>query len=270
MESTALYARLRQEHFILAGPCALESFELALATAEAVAEAADKAGLVAVFKSSWDKANRTSGKSFRGPGLERGLEWLAAIKARTGLPIITDIHLPDEAAPVSEVADVLQIPAFLCRQTDLLEAAARTGRIVNVKKGQFLAPWDMRGVRDKLLDAGNETLLFTERGSSFGYNNLVVDFRSFGIMRELGFPVVFDATHSVQLPGGQGSCSGGDRRHVPALARAAAAAGADGVFMECHPDPDHALCDGPNSWPVQHLAGLLQELAHIWSVPHAY
>jgi len=263
-----LYNRLKSGHFVLAGPCVLESFDLALATAEAVAEAADKAGLPAVFKSSWDKANRSSGKSFRGPGLELGCQWLARIREKTGLPVITDIHLPDEAAPVGEVADILQIPAFLCRQTDLLSAAAKTGRIVNVKKGQFLAPWDMKGVRDKLLAAGNANLLFTERGTSFGYNNLVVDFRSIGIMRELGYPVVFDATHSVQLPGGLGERSGGDRRHVPALARAAAAAGADGIFLECHPDPDNALCDGPNSWPVQRLAGLLKELVSIWSVPH--
>lgn len=268
MDSEKLYASLTDGHFVLAGPCVLESYELALEVAFAVAEAAERAGLPAVFKSSWDKANRSSVTGFRGPGLERGLEWLARIKERTGLPVVTDIHLPQEAAPVAEVADILQIPAFLCRQTDLLQAAAATGAIVNVKKGQFLAPWDMKGVLGKLRDAGGKCLLFTERGTSFGYNNLVVDFRSIGIMKELGVPVVFDATHSVQLPGGCGTSSGGDRRHVPALARAAAAAGADGVFLECHPDPDHALCDGPNSWPVQRLGALLLELKQLWDVPY--
>lgn len=264
-----LYERLRQGRFILAGPCVLEDFELALETARAVAEAAASAGLFAIFKSSWDKANRTSGTGFRGPGLVRGLEWLARIREETGLPVITDIHLPEQAAPVAEVADILQIPAFLCRQTDLLLAAAASGRVINVKKGQFVAPWDMRPVKEKLEAAGNSRVLLTERGSSFGYNNLVVDFRSIPIMRELGAPVIFDATHSVQLPGGRGNSSGGERRHVPVLARAAVAAGADGVFMECHPDPDNALCDGPNSWPVRRLADLLRQLAALWSLPHA-
>lgn len=268
MTSDELYTQLQREHFIIAGPCALESFELALDTAHAVAEASRNAGLFAVFKSSWDKANRTSGRGFRGPGLSRGMEWLARIREETGLPVITDIHLPEQAAPVAEVADILQIPAFLCRQTDLLLAAAKTNRVINVKKGQFIAPWDMAPVRDKIFDAGNKRLLLTERGSSFGYNNLVVDFRSIPIMQELGVPVVFDATHSVQLPGGKGTCSGGDRRHVPVLARAAAAAGADGIFMECHPDPDKALCDGPNSWPVNKLPALLKQLSAIWKLPH--
>ena len=202
MTSDELYGQLRKDHFIFAGPCALESFELALDTAHAVAEASKEAGLFAVFKSSWDKANRTSGKGFRGPGLVKGMEWLARIKEETGLPVVTDIHLPEQAGPVGEVADILQIPAFLCRQTDLLLAAARTGRVVNVKKGQFVAPWDMGPVRDKVTEAGNDRVLLTERGSSFGYNNLVVDFRSIPIMRALGVPVIFDATHSVQLPGG--------------------------------------------------------------------
>ena len=268
MTPDELYAQFRRNHFIIAGPCALESFELALDTAHAVAEASRDAGLFAVFKSSWDKANRTSGKGFRGPGLTKGMEWLARIKQETGLPIITDIHLPEQAEPVAEVADILQIPAFLCRQTDLLTEAAQTGRIVNVKKGQFVAPWDMASVRDKVFAAGNERLLLTERGSSFGYNNLVVDFRSIPIMRGLGVPVVFDATHSVQLPGGKGTCSGGERHHVPVLARAAAAAGVDGIFMECHPDPDKALCDGPNSWPLDKLPTLLKRLAAIWTLSH--
>lgn len=268
MTSDELYSQFRKEHFIFAGPCALESFELALDTAHAVAEASREAGLFAVFKSSWDKANRTSGKGFRGPGMAKGMEWLARIKEETGLPVVTDIHLPEQAGPVGEVADILQIPAFLCRQTDLLLAAARTGRVVNVKKGQFVAPWDMGPVRDKVVGAGNDRVLLTERGSSFGYNNLVVDFRSIPIMRALGVPVIFDATHSVQLPGGQGSCSGGERHHVPTLARAAAGAGADGIFMECHPDPDKALCDGPNSWPVAKLPALLKQLSAIWNIPY--
>lgn len=268
MTPDQLYAQLTQDHFIFAGPCVLESFELALDTAWAVKEAAEAAGLFAVFKSSWDKANRTSGKGFRGYGLSQGLEWLARIKQETGLPVVTDIHLPDQAAPVAGVADILQIPAFLCRQTDLLLAAAATGRVINVKKGQFVAPWDMGQVKAKILSAGNPRVLLTERGSSFGYNNLVVDFRSIPIMQEQGVPVIFDATHSVQLPGGQGTCSGGDRRHVPQLARAAAAAGADGIFMECHPDPDKALCDGPNSWPVDKLPALLRQLAAIWRLPN--
>ena len=268
MTPDELYARLCREHFIFAGPCALEGFELALDVAHAVAEASKKAGLFAVFKSSWDKANRTSGQGFRGPGLVKGMDWLARIKEETGLPIVTDIHLPEQAAPVAEVADILQIPAFLCRQTDLLLAAARTGRVVNVKKGQFVAPWDMGPVAHKLTAAGNPRILLTERGASFGYNNLVVDFRSIPIMQELKVPVIFDATHSVQLPGGKGTCSGGDRRHVPTLARAAAAAGANGIFLECHPDPDKALCDGPNSWPLDKLPLLLKQLSAIWSIPY--
>lgn len=268
LTSDTLYGSLCERHFVFAGPCVLENFELALATAEKVAEAADKAGLFVVFKSSWDKANRSSGKGFRGPGLEQGMEWLATIKQRVGVPVVTDIHLPEEAALVAEVADIIQIPAFLSRQTDLLLAAAATGRVINIKKGQFLAPWDMKGPLDKVRGAGNPRVLLTERGSCFGYNNLVVDFRSLGVMADLGVPVVFDATHSVQLPGGQGECSGGERRHVPALARAAAAAGVRGVFLECHPDPDKALCDGPNSWPLHKLEQLLQELSEIWMVPH--
>ncbi len=264
-----LYDQLTSRHFIFAGPCALESLELAMETAHAVKEAAASAGLFAVFKSSWDKANRTSGKGFRGHGMAQGLEWLARIKEATGLPVVTDIHLPEQAAAVAEVADILQIPAFLCRQTDLLEAAALTRAVINVKKGQFLAPWDMAQVKAKLEGAGNGKVLLTERGASFGYNNLVVDFRSIAVMKAMGAPVIFDATHSVQLPGGQGTSSGGQREYVPLLARAAAAAGADGIFMETHPNPDKALCDGPNSWPLARLETLLKELQALWSVPHA-
>ncbi|AAS96102.1 3-deoxy-8-phosphooctulonate synthase [Nitratidesulfovibrio vulgaris] len=264
----ALHARLAARRFILAGPCALEDFDVAMETAHAVREAAEAAGLFAVFKSSWDKANRTSITSFRGPGLVRGMEWLARIREESGLPVVTDIHLPEQAAPVAEVADIIQIPAFLCRQTDLLVAAAATGRVVNVKKGQFVAPWDMRPAVEKLRAAGNERILLTERGASFGYNNLVVDYRSIPTMQGFGVPVVFDATHSVQLPGGLGGSSGGERRHVPVLARAAVAAGVDGVFLECHPDPDKALCDGPNSWPLDRLPALLKELSALWSLEH--
>lgn len=263
-----VYESLNAGPFVFAGPCVLESFDVALETAYAVKEAAAAAKLTAVFKSSYDKANRTSAGGFRGPGIKTGLEWLARIREETGLPIVTDIHDPEEAAIVGEVADVLQIPAFLCRQTNLLHAAAKTGRIVNIKKGQFLAPWDMRPVAEKVFAAGNNKLLLTERGASFGYNNLVVDMRTFPVMREIGVPVIMDATHSVQLPGGQGACSGGDRRHVPTLAKAAVAAGAHGVFLECHPDPDKALCDGPNSWPVPKLAELLKELAALWSLTY--
>lgn len=267
-ESRILYSTLKKGRFVFAGPCVLESFELALDVAYAVAEAARQAGLFAVFKSSWDKANRSSGKSFRGPGLSTGVEWLGRIHQQTGLPIVTDIHLPEQAQAMAEVADILQIPAFLCRQTDILEAAAATGRLVNVKKGQFVSPADMGNVCDKLRKAGNSTILLTERGASFGYNNLVVDFRSIPIMQSFGVPVVFDATHSVQLPGAQGGSSGGDRQYVPVLARAAVAAGADGVFMECHPDPDNAMCDGPNSLSLDTLPALLRDLSRLWSIDY--
>lgn len=268
-QAQPLYDSLSSSPFVFAGPCALESLELAMETAHAVREAAAACGLVAVFKSSYDKANRTSLSSFRGPGLSRGLEWLARIKEETGLPVVTDIHEPEQAAHVAEVADVLQIPAFLCRQTSLLLAAAQTGRVVNVKKGQFVAPWDMRPALDKLFSTGNKRIMLTERGASFGYNNLVVDFRSFPIMQSFGVPVVFDATHSVQLPGGQGGSSGGDRQYVPRLARAAVAAGVNGVFLECHPNPDKALCDGPNSWPLDKLAPLLKDLSTLWNIDYA-
>ncbi len=240
----------------------LESQELGLR----VAEAGESLGVRIVFKASFDKANRSSPSSYRGPGLEPGLRDLERIRRSSGLPVLTDIHHPEQAAPVAEVADVIQIPAFLSRQTDLVQAAARTGLVVNVKKGQFLAPWDMAQVVRKAAEAGNERLWLTERGSSFGYNNLVVDYRSFAFMKQTGMPTVFDATHSVQLPGGQGESSGGQREFVPLLARAAVAAGCDGVFMEVHPEPDKALCDGPNSWPLDRTAPLLRQLISLFRV----
>ncbi len=231
---------------ILAGPCAAESQEILDETADGLKKITEKLGINFVFKSSFDKANRSSIHSYRGPGLDKGLEMLQAVKDKFDLPIVTDIHTPDQAEPVSKVADILQIPAFLCRQTDLLVAAARTGKIVNIKKGQFLAPEQMGTLVKKVEESGNDKILLTDRGCSFGYNNLVVDFRAVPIMQTFGYPVVFDATHSVQLPGAQGSCSGGDRRFVPTLAKAAVAAGANALFFEVHPDPDKAKCDGPN------------------------
>jgi 2-dehydro-3-deoxyphosphooctonate aldolase (KDO 8-P synthase) len=253
----------RDRFFVIAGPCVLESLELAAQVAQRLAEVAASLDIPLLFKSSFDKANRTSVTSFRGPGLERGLEWLARIRERTGLPVISDIHSPGQAAPAAQVLDVLQIPAFLCRQTDLLVAAGETMKPVNVKKGQFMAPHDVGPIIAKVQSTGNHQVWLTERGCSFGYNNLVVDMRSIAVMRAMGPPVVFDATHSVQLPGGLGLSSGGERQHVPALARAAVAAGADAVFIETHPDPAHALCDGPNSLPLDQVAALLKQLKAI-------
>ncbi|CCO24242.1 3-deoxy-8-phosphooctulonate synthase [Maridesulfovibrio hydrothermalis] len=261
-----LYQKCAQRPFILAGPCALETIDVALSAAGVLAEIASRLDVTIIFKSSFDKANRTSVTSFRGPGMEEGLRWLQRVKDETGLPVVTDIHTPEQAAPVAEVADVIQIPAFLCRQTDLLVAAGNTGRVINVKKGQFLAPQDMRHVVGKLRSTGNDRIWLTERGSSFGYHNLVVDMRSMSIMKELGCPVVFDATHSVQLPGGLDGKSGGQREYVPLLARSAVAAGASGVFMEVHPDPDCALCDGPNSWPLERTEDLIKDLLAGWSI----
>ncbi len=231
---------------ILAGPCAIESLDVLRKTAEGLKKVCDELGINYVFKSSFDKANRSSITSFRGPGLEKGLEALSLIKKEFDLPIVTDIHLPEQAAPVAEVADILQIPAFLCRQTDLLVAAAKTGKIVNIKKGQFLAPQQMKSLIKKVEDSGSKNIMVTDRGVTFGYNNLVVDFRAIPIMKDFGYPVVFDATHSVQMPGSNGDSTGGDRSFVPTLANAAMAAGADVLFFEVHPDPDCALCDGPN------------------------
>lgn len=247
----------------IAGPCVIESAESSLRHAERLAAIARATGVPIVFKSSFDKANRTSHGAFRGPGLEAGLRVLARVKRETGLAVLTDIHEPEQAAPTAEVVDILQIPALLSRQTDLVVAAARTGCAVNLKKGQFLAPWDMKAVAGKAEAAGNRRLILTERGFSFGYNNLVSDMRSLVIMRGLGYPVVFDATHSVQLPGAGGERSGGQREFVAPLARAAAAVGIDAVFMEVHEDPDHALSDGPNSYPLAEVATLLGDLRRI-------
>ncbi|HEX9786540.1 MAG TPA: 3-deoxy-8-phosphooctulonate synthase [Candidatus Binatia bacterium] len=248
---------------VIAGPCVIENKESALRHAAALKERADRAGVPYIFKSSYDKANRSSVNSFRGPGLEKGLEILAQVRTQIGVPILTDVHEIDQVIWVKEVADILQIPAFLCRQTDFVLAVAHSGRVVNVKKGQFLAPWDMRNVLDKILSTGNDRVLLTERGASFGYNNLVSDMRSLVVMRELGYPVVFDATHSLQLPGGLGGASGGERKYIPALARAGAAAGIDALFMEVHEDPDHALSDGPNSLRLNDFEDLLKVVKQV-------
>jgi 2-dehydro-3-deoxyphosphooctonate aldolase (KDO 8-P synthase) len=252
--------------FLIAGPCVIESESHARKIAESVAKIAADAGVPYIFKASYDKANRSSAKSFRGPGAKEGLRILAKIKSDLKLPILTDIHEREQAAPAAEVVDILQIPAFLSRQTDLLEAAAKTNRIVNVKKAQFLSPWDMKNVVEKLAATGNDNIILTERGASFGYQNLVVDVRSFPIMKKFGYPVVFDATHSVQLPGGQGNASGGQPEFIEPLARAAVAAGVDGVFLETHDNPAIALSDGPNALPISQLPQLLARLKEISSL----
>jgi 2-dehydro-3-deoxyphosphooctonate aldolase (KDO 8-P synthase) len=240
------------------GPCVIESHDLTLRIADTLRELSDRLCLPLVFKASFDKANRTSGKSFRGPGLHEGLKTLDAVKRRTGLPVTTDVHESSQVPAVAEVCDLIQVPAFLARQTDLIQAAGRTGRAVNVKKGQFMAPWDMRHVVTKMAEVGNRRLLLTERGSTFGYNTLVNDMRAIPWMQDLGCPVIFDATHSVQMPGGQGDRSGGDRRMVPYLARAAVACGCDGLFLETHPRPDEALSDGPNMVALDQLPELVR------------
>lgn len=247
--------------FLIAGPCVIESQQMALDTAGQLQEICRELKLPFIYKSSYDKANRSSGKSFRGFGLDAGLKILGEVKAQLGVPVLTDVHGIDEIAPVAAVVDVLQTPAFLCRQTDFIQAAASAGKPVNIKKGQFLSPWDMQNVVEKARDAsGQDNIMVCERGASFGYNNLVSDMRSLAVMRNTGCPVVFDATHSVQLPGGQGTVSGGQREFVPVLARAAVAAGISGLFMETHPDPSRALSDGPNAFPLGHLKALLQTL----------
>ena len=248
---------------LLAGPCAMESREHALEMSEALKEMTDKLGIGFVYKSSFDKANRTALTSGRGIGMDKALEVFSEIKEKFGLPVVTDVHSPEQCAPVAEVVDMLQIPAFLCRQTDLLIAAAKTGKAVNVKKGQFLAPWDMKNVAAKITDSGNPNVLLCERGSSFGYNTLVNDMRALPIMAETGHPVVFDATHSVQQPGGAGNTTSGDRRFVPPLARAALAIGVASVFMETHEDPDNATSDGPNMVHLKDMPALLEELQAI-------
>ena len=249
--------------FLIAGPCVIESEQLAIDTAGQLKEITSTLGIPFIYKSSFDKANRSSHKSFRGPGLEEGLRILEKVKAQIGVPVLTDVHEDTPLGEVAAVVDVLQTPAFLCRQTNFIQNVARQGKPVNIKKGQFLSPWDMKNVTDKALATGNEQIMACERGASFGYNNLVSDMRSLAVMRNTGVPVVFDATHSVQLPGGQGSSSGGQREFVPVLARAAVAAGVAGVFMETHPDPSVALSDGPNAWPLGQMLTLLQTLKMI-------
>jgi 2-dehydro-3-deoxyphosphooctonate aldolase (KDO 8-P synthase) len=253
---------------LIAGPCVIEGEEHLLGVAERLQEVCGRVGVALILKSSYDKANRTSLASFRGPGIERGLAILRRVREKTGLPILTDVHEVGQVAPVAEVVDALQIPAFLCRQTDLLVAAGQSGRAVNVKKGQFLSPGEMSRVVEKVVSTGNHRLLLTERGTSFGYNNLVVDMRALPMMRALGYPVVFDATHSLQLPGGAGSASGGMREYIPHLARAAVAAGCDALFMEVHPDPDRAPSDGPTMWPLGELEPLLRQLVRISAALH--
>lgn len=250
--------------FLIAGPCVVESLAMALDTAAALKALCAETGVPFIYKSSYDKANRSSAKSFRGLGIESGLGVLHEVRTQLGVPVLTDVHTIEEIPLAAEVVDVLQTPAFLCRQTDFIEAAARAGKPVNIKKGQFLAPHDMKNVVEKArLASGQDNILVCERGVSFGYNNLVSDMRSLAIMRETGCPVVFDATHSVQLPGGEGTRSGGQREFIPVLARAAVATGVAGVFMETHPDPERALSDGPNAWPLAHMKDLLGTLKRI-------
>ncbi len=248
---------------LIAGPCVIESPQGTLKIAEAIKKITTKLHVPFVFKASFDKANRTSINSFRGPGLYEGLKVLSQIKSKVGVPILSDVHDVSQAQMAGEILDIIQIPAFLCRQTDLIVAAAKTGKIVNVKKGQFMAPWDISGIVKKMQEAGNQNLLLTERGVSFGYNNLVSDFRSLPIMRASGYPVVFDATHSVQKPGGLGTSSGGESQYIPLLARCAVAAGVDAIFLETHPNPSQALSDGPNTLPLKNLENLLKDLMAI-------
>jgi 2-dehydro-3-deoxyphosphooctonate aldolase (KDO 8-P synthase) len=260
---------LERPIFLIAGPCVIESEALALETAGQLKTLTAELGIPFIYKSSFDKANRSSGKSFRGPGLDQGLQILQKVKQDVGVPVLTDVHEDTPMAEVAEVVDVLQTPAFLCRQTNFIQSVARQGKPVNIKKGQFLAPWDMTHVVEKARAVGNQQIMVCERGASFGYNNLVSDMRSLAVMRETGAPVVYDATHSVQLPGGQGSSSGGQREHVPVLARAAVAAGIAGLFMETHPEPEKALSDGPNAWPLPRMRELLETLMSIDSAVKA-
>ncbi|MBN2430256.1 MAG: 3-deoxy-8-phosphooctulonate synthase [Acidobacteria bacterium] len=254
--------------FFIAGPCVIESAEHTLRLAAALRSLFTEVNRVFIFKASFDKANRSSLQSYRGPGLVEGLRILADVKRAYGCPVLTDVHECAQVGPAADVADILQIPAFLCRQTDLLVEAGRSGRIVNVKKGQFMAPWDMSNVIAKIESTGNSNIILTERGFSFGYNNLVVDMRNLAIMREFGHPVVFDATHSVQLPGGAGTCSGGNAEFIAPLSRAAAACGVDGLFFEVHDDPSRALCDGPNAFPLVEFAAHVRRLLAIHAAAH--
>ncbi|MEY4730456.1 MAG: hypothetical protein RL020_1614 [Pseudomonadota bacterium] len=264
-------AGLDKPLFLIAGPCVIESRQMALDTAGQLKEICASLGIPFIYKSSYDKANRSSGKSFRGLGIDEGLDILAEVKKQIGVPVLTDIHSIDEIEQVASVVDVLQTPAFLCRQTDFIHAVAKSGKPVNIKKGQFLAPGDMKNVVDKAREAsGSASIMVCERGVSFGYNNLVSDMRSLAIMRETNCPVVFDATHSVQLPGGQGDRSGGQREHVPVLARAAVAVGIAGIFMETHPDPSKAMSDGPNAWPLGMMKNLLSTLKEIDTLVKRY
>lgn len=260
---------LDQPFFLIAGPCVVESEQLTMDIAGTLKELTGRLQIPFIFKSSFDKANRSSSGSYRGPGLEAGLAVLKKVKAEIGVPVLTDVHEDTPLHEVAAVVDVLQTPAFLCRQTNFISAVAAMGLPVNLKKGQFLAPWDMRHVVEKARSSGNQQIMVCERGASFGYNNLVSDMRSLAVMRETGAPVVYDATHSVQLPGGQGASSGGQREHVPVLARAAVAAGISGLFMETHPDPDKAMSDGPNSWPLGRMEALLEVLMQIDSAVKA-
>lgn len=266
MKLCGFQAGIEQPLFLIAGPCVIESEQLVIDTAGTLKEITAALGIPFIFKSSFDKANRSSHESFRGPGLEAGLAILEKVRAQLGVPVLTDVHEDTPLNEVAAVVDVLQTPAFLCRQTNFIQNVARQGKPVNIKKGQFLSPWDMKNVSDKALATGNEQIMVCERGASFGYNNLVSDMRSLAVMRGTGVPVVFDATHSVQLPGGQGSCSGGQREFVPVLARAAVAAGISGLFMETHPDPASALSDGPNAWPLGEMQTLLATLKELDSI----
>ena len=254
---------LNKPLFLIAGPCVIESEQMALTTAEQLKKISEELKISFIYKSSFDKANRTSSQSYRGPGMAEGLRILQKVKDEFALPLLTDVHEDSPLDEISDIVDVLQTPAFLCRQTNFIQKVAKTGMPLNIKKGQFLAPWDMKNVMDKAREAGNEQIMACERGVSFGYNNLVSDMRSLSAMRETGCPVVYDATHSVQQPGGLGGCSGGNREYVPVLARAAVASGVSGLFMETHPDPDNALSDGPNSWPLGKLSDLIKMLMDI-------
>ncbi|MGB9822478.1 3-deoxy-8-phosphooctulonate synthase [Thermodesulfovibrio sp.] len=253
----------RDELFVIAGPCVIESEEILFKTSEKLKEITQNLKIPLIFKSSYDKANRSSIKSYRGPGIKKGLEILNKVKEEFDLPILSDVHSVEEIQIAKDFLDVIQIPAFLCRQTDMIVEAGKTGKPVNVKKGQFLAPWDVKNIIEKIESTDNKKIIITERGTSFGYNNLIVDFRSFPIIRSMGVPVVFDATHSVQLPGGAGTCSSGQREFIPYLSRAAVACGVDGLFFEVHPEPDRALCDGPNMIPLKEFKELLKFLIEI-------